>query len=89
MFTMINPPISDLLDKVENKYVLAMLAAKRSRELVDGDEQMIDEHYVNLITVAVEEINEDKIGYYLVEEGDKKYRVHKNLDLNDMLNSSL
>ncbi|WP_290776185.1 DNA-directed RNA polymerase subunit omega [Anaerofustis sp.] len=89
MFTMINPPINELLDKVDNKYVLAMLVAKRSRELYEGDEQLVDEHFVNLITTAVEEVYEDRIGYYLIEEGDRKYRVHKSVDLNEMLNSSL
>ena len=89
MFTMINPPINELLDKVENKYVLAMLVAKRARELYEGDEQLVDEHFVNLITTAVEEVYEDKIGYYLIEEGDRKYKVHKSVDLNVMLNNSL
>ena len=89
MFTMINPPINELLDKVDNKYVLAMLVAKRAIELYEGDEQLVDEHFVNLITTAVEEVYEDKIGYYLIEEGDRKYRVHKSVDLNEMLNNSL
>ena len=89
MFTMINPPINELLEKVDNKYVLAMLVAKRSRELFDGDEPMVDEYFVNLITTAVEEVYEDRIGYYLIEEGDRKYKVHKSVDLNGMLNSSL
>ncbi|EDS73633.1 DNA-directed RNA polymerase subunit omega [Anaerofustis stercorihominis] len=89
MFTMINPPINELLEKVDNKYVLAMLVAKRSRELFDGDEPMVDEYFVNLITTAVEEVYEDRIGYYLIEEGDRKYKVHKSVDLNEMLNSSL
>ena len=89
MFTMINPPINELLDKVDNKYVLAMLVAKRARELYEGDEHLVDEHFVNLITTAVEEVYEDKIGYYLIEEGDRKYRVHKSVDLNEMLNNSL
>ncbi|RGD73910.1 DNA-directed RNA polymerase subunit omega [Anaerofustis stercorihominis] len=86
---MINPPINELLEKVDNKYVLAMLVAKRSRELFDGDEPMVDEYFVNLITTAVEEVYEDRIGYYLIEEGDRKYKVHKSVDLNEMLNSSL
>ena len=66
-----------------------MLVAKRARELYEGDEQLVDEHFVNLITTAVEEVYEDKIGYYLIEEGDRKYKVHKSVDLNAMLNNSL
>ena len=66
MFTMINPPINELLEKVDNKYVLAMLVAKRSRELFDGDEPMVDEYFFNIITTAVEEVYEDRIGYYLI-----------------------
>ena len=89
MFTMINPPINELLEKVDNKYVLAMLVAKRSRQLYDNDRPLIREKYVNLITTAVEEVYEDRIGYYLIEEGDRKYKVDISVDLNEMLNSSL
>ena len=89
MFTMINPPINELLEKVDNKYVLAMLVAKRSRQLYDNDRPLIREKYVKLITTAVEEVYEDRIGYYLIEEGDRKYKVDRSVDLNEMLNSSL
>lgn len=89
MFTMINPPIDRLLEKVGNKYMLAQVVAKRARELYEGEEKLIDEDYINLITVSVEEIDQDKVGYYLIEEDEKPAKVKTDVDLNEMLNSSL
>ena len=45
--------------------------------------------YINLITVSVEEIDQDKVGYYLIEEDEKPAKVKTDVDLNEMLNSSL
>ncbi len=89
MFTMINPPIDRLLEKVGNKYMLAQVVAKRARELYEGEEKLINEDYINLITVSVEEIDQDKVGYYLIEEDEKPAKVKTDVDLNEMLNSSL
>ena len=89
MFTMINPPIDRLLEKVGNKYMLAQVVAKRARELYEGEQKLIDEDYINLITVSVEEIDQDKVGYYLIEEDEKPAKVKTDVDLNEMLNSSL
>lgn len=89
MFTMINPPIDRLMEKVDNKYMLAQVVAKRARELYEGDEKLIDEDYINLITVSVEELDQDKVGYYLVQEDEKPAKVKTDVDLNEMLNSSL
>ena len=89
MFTMINPPIDRLMEKVDNKYMLAQVVAKRAREIYEGDEKLIEEDHMNLITVAVEELDQDKVGYYLVEEDEKPAKIKTDVDLNDMLNSSL
>jgi DNA-directed RNA polymerase subunit omega len=65
---LIRPSIDSLLTKVENKYILALLAAKRARELFDGDEPLIDEYYINKVTTAINEIDQGKVKYYRPEE---------------------
>ena len=38
----IQPPIKELVNKVDCRYSLVVLASKRARELVNGDEPLID-----------------------------------------------
>ena len=62
--------IDTLLGKVENKYALVMLAAKRARELYEGEDSLIDEFFINPVTVSINEIDQDKIKCYLEEDPD-------------------
>lgn len=57
------PPLEKLLPKAENRYVLAMLAAKRARQLVDGANPLVSSRHPNPVTLASEEIIADKIKY--------------------------
>ena len=66
--SLIEPSIDELLTKVENKYVLALLCAKRARELFDGDEPLIDEFHINKVTTAINEIDQGKVSYEKIEE---------------------
>ncbi|MBR6801846.1 MAG: DNA-directed RNA polymerase subunit omega [Eubacteriaceae bacterium] len=61
--SLISPSIDSLLEKVENKYVLALLSAKRARELFEGDDVTIDEYYINKVTTAINEIDKGKVTY--------------------------
>jgi DNA-directed RNA polymerase subunit omega len=36
--SLIEPSIDNMLKKVDNKYILSLLIAKRARELFDGEE---------------------------------------------------
>ncbi|NLJ70816.1 MAG: DNA-directed RNA polymerase subunit omega [Clostridiaceae bacterium] len=58
---MTKPSIEELLPKAENRYVLAMLTAKRARQLVDGAQPMIDEKIDNYVSLAAQEIKEDQV----------------------------
>ncbi len=79
-YTMISPPIKELLDKVENKYILSTLAAKRARELCNDNESLLEEEFVNIVTTAVVEIANDKIGYIDPEQEVKKKQMRVNLN---------
>ena len=61
--SLIKPSIDELLTKVENKYVLALLAAKRARELFNGEEELIEEYHINKVTTAINEIDQGKVSY--------------------------
>lgn len=61
----INPPMNELLDKVDCRYTLVVMAAKRARQLVAGDTPLIEtkEEDMKPVSLAVEEIYEDKVTY--------------------------
>ncbi|MCF8541325.1 MAG: DNA-directed RNA polymerase subunit omega [Aurantimicrobium sp.] len=71
---MINPPIDDLLAKVDSKYALVIFAAKRARQindyysdlhdgsLFDNVGPLVDSNIDDKpLTVALREINENKL----------------------------
>lgn len=79
--SMINPPITDLLEKVENRYRLVTVTAKRARQIIDNQDVLLTEEErakigVNDVkdkplTVAINEVNDDLITYETVKEGMK------------------
>lgn len=60
---MIKPPLEALLDRVENKYALVIVAAKRARQLKEGALPMVDIDSANPVTIALEEIAAGKIRF--------------------------
>ena len=60
---LIQPTLESLMKKVDSKYTLVTLAAKRARELTDGDAPFVDVNTNKVVSVAMEEINEGKIKY--------------------------
>lgn len=68
---MIKPPLEALLDRVENKYALVIVAAKRARQLKEGALPMVEVDSGNPVTVALEEIAAGKIRFELPKLGIK------------------
>ena len=60
---MTEPPIADLLDKVDCLYTLAVESSMRARELIGGSLPLIDTKDSNPLSVAIEEINRGLITY--------------------------
>lgn len=60
---MINPPIQELVKKTGNRYVLVIEAAKRARQLADGEMPLCDVNSNKEVTQAVQEIYQDKVSY--------------------------
>ncbi|HEX2042692.1 MAG TPA: DNA-directed RNA polymerase subunit omega [Acidimicrobiales bacterium] len=78
--TMIYPPIEDLLDKVDSKFSLVTLAAKRGRQinsyfsqLGEGLGSIVPPQVASVsrkpLSIALEEIAADKITFTRLEEG--------------------
>lgn len=61
--SMIDPSILDLLEKVDNRYALVVVASKRARQLVAGEKKLIDIDSNKPVTIAINEINEGKVSY--------------------------
>ena len=58
---MIYPPITELVKKTGSRYALVIETAKRTRQLVEGAQKLSDVKTSKDVTVAVNEIYEDKI----------------------------
>ncbi|HPC99825.1 MAG TPA: DNA-directed RNA polymerase subunit omega [Acetivibrio sp.] len=69
--TMIEPGISSLLTKVDSRYTLVVATAKRARQLTEGAHKLTDCNSDKLVTIAINEINEEKITYIRTKSGIK------------------
>lgn len=60
---MADPSINKLLEVVDSRYTLVVLAAKRARQLLSGDEPKVAAKSSKDVTIALEEISEGDILY--------------------------
>jgi len=81
---MIYPPMSSLLEKVDSRYTLAILVAKRARMLTNGAQKLTNAATDKDVTIAINEINEGKISYHRIQ---KQPPTHENM-VEASLNSS-
>lgn len=65
---MLNPSFESVLGKDDSKYSLVMLTAKRARQLIDGEEALIETDSIKPVTIAMEEILEGKVRFEKPEE---------------------
>ncbi len=68
---MIYPPLSSLLKKVDCRYTLVVAAAKRARQLSEGAHRLTRCASDKPVTIALNEINENKITYIRTKSGIK------------------
>ena len=67
----VHPPMKELLTKVDSRYTLAVLAAKRARQLLDGAQVKVKVPSNKKVTRGLAEVVEDKIGYERTKLGIK------------------
>ncbi len=60
---MIYPTLMSLLEKVDSKYTLVVAVAKRARQLVDGQPKLTNVNSNKQVTIAINELYEEKITY--------------------------
>jgi len=65
---MIEPPIGELLKRVDCRYTLAVEAAKRARQLIEGEQPLFDSKENKPLSIAIEEIHRGLITYSRAEE---------------------
>nr|WP_295971968.1 DNA-directed RNA polymerase subunit omega [uncultured Bacillus sp.] len=72
---MLYPSIDSLMTKIDSKYSLVSVAAKRARHMQLGAPQLLD-HYVSHKNVgkALEEIDADKLIYRISKKTNMEYR---------------
>ena len=65
------PPLEKALEQISNRYVLVVLAAKRSRQLNRGAQPQVDTKRRKWTSVALEEVIAGKIQPKKAEEAEK------------------
>ena len=60
-----------LAEKVDRKYSLAIIAAKRARELVDNAPKLVETNSNKPVSIAMEEIGQDGLSYETTKGGIK------------------
>ena len=64
---MLYPSIDEIGTKVDSKYTLVVLAAKRARDIIEGMPKLTEADVEKPVSIAANEIAEDLITY---REGD-------------------
>lgn len=58
---LVKPAVTDLLKKVDNRYSLVIMTAKRARQIAEGEMPMTTMEDKSPVSLAVDEIYEDKV----------------------------
>lgn len=57
----VNPSVTDLLTKVNNRFELVIATSRRARQLADGEKPMTNKKEESTVTLAAIEIEEGKV----------------------------
>ncbi len=60
---MLYPSINELVEKIDSRYTLVMITAKRARQLIDGDEPQIETDSIKPVSIAIEEFDQNQLYY--------------------------
>ena len=65
------PSLDVLMRHVDSKYTLVVATAKRAREITEGSQKLVDTESYKAVTIALEEIANDKVTYERTKSGIK------------------
>lgn len=68
---MMYPSIDSLISKYDSKYIIAVAASKRARQIVEGSKPLVDVKTKKPVSVALFELDADKIEIEKVNSGIK------------------
>jgi len=68
---MIEPSINSLMKRMDSRYTLVVATAKRARQLAEGAPKLVECNSDKPVTIAIHEIDEDKITYVRTKNGIK------------------
>ncbi|EKD44789.1 MAG: hypothetical protein ACD_71C00006G0002 [uncultured bacterium (gcode 4)] len=69
---MLSPSIDHLIEKTGNRYALCIIASRRARLIIDGEDDIYDFDVEKPLSIAITEIMTDKVeGIYV----DKEYKT--------------
>ncbi len=71
MSSLIEPSVTELLNRVENRYRLVTITSRRARQIIDGQQPLVAATSVNPLSVAVNEVNAGLIEYETLKDGVK------------------
>lgn len=67
-----NQPSLDLIRrKVDSRYTMVVIAAKRARQLLDGASPLIESSSTKPVSIALQELANDKLRYERTKTGIK------------------
>ncbi|AAK79685.1 DNA-directed RNA polymerase subunit omega [Clostridium acetobutylicum] len=67
--SMISPSVVDLKAKTGDRYSLVVITSKRARQIIAGEEPLVDIESNKALTIAINEVDQDKIKFDLPIEG--------------------
>ena len=62
--SMINPSITELLEKVEDRYSLVIVTSRRARQIIDGSKPLTSSKKKKPLTLAIHEVEEGTVSYH-------------------------
>lgn len=65
---MLYPPVADLLEKVESRYLLVNVVAHRARQIAEEAEAFHEELPDKPVTIAIREVAEGKLSATIKDE---------------------
>ena len=64
----VKPSVTELLEKVDDRYALVAITSKRARQIASGDTVLTGSDEKSPVTLAAIEISEDKVKEIKTEE---------------------
>ena len=65
---MLYPPVADLLKKVDSRYLLVNVVAKRARQIAEEAEELHEDLPEKPVTMAIHEVADGDLSGYMKEE---------------------